>query len=463
VRAQSEVLDQFQTGLNYGFWFDRDVARWQEFIPTLNQLSAVEMYVEKVGHPGAVMVEIRTTAGAVLAQASVAEAAVPASGWLRVEFGPIFVLPGAKVRIHVRSDAVSPSPGDRYFWRGNTASPYCPECETDLLPDWPDFHYAFRTFGICPISEALDQAQTDENYGYWFEDDVIRWQEFIPSQEWTTAAELRVRKEGNPGNVFVELRTTGGAVLAQAVVAEAEVPALGWIRVEFGPVAVTPGTKYRLYVYSDADSPSPSDRYFWRGSTTSTYCPTCRTDVSGSLPNYDYAFRTFGLASGSEALDQFQMEVNYGYWFEDDVIRWQEFVPVLERVTAVELLIHKEGSPGNVVVEIRTTGGTVLAQDVIAEAAVPTLGWARAEFSPVLVSPGFKYRIYVYSDADSPSPSDRYFWEGSTTSTYCPECETDVSGSLPNYDYAFATFAAYCAGENRLYLPFVVSGFSTAP
>jgi hypothetical protein len=185
--------------------------------------------------------------------------------------------------------------------------------------------------------------------------------------------------------------------------------------------------------------------------------------VSGSLPNYDYAFRTFGLASGSETLDQFQMEANYGFWFEDEVVRWQEFMPVLERVSAVELLVQKLGSPGNVIVEIRTTGGMVLAQDVIAEAAVPVVGWVRAEFSPVLVSPGFKYRIYVYSDADSPSPSDRYAWRGHTASTYCPTCATDVSSGWPNYDYAFATFAAYCAGENRLYLPLVMSDWSSAP
>jgi hypothetical protein len=162
-------------------------------------------------------------------------------------------------------------------------------------------------------------------------------------------------------------------------------------------------------------------------------------------------------------MDQFQTGINYGYWFDDGVLRWQEFMPALERVQAVELYIHKEGSPGNVIVEIRTLDGAVLAQDVIVEAAVPTLGWVRAEFSPVLVSPGFKYRIYVYSDADSPSASDRYFWEGHTDSTYCPECETDLSGSLPNYDYAFATFAAYCADQNRLYLPIVVSDWSSLP
>jgi hypothetical protein len=157
-------------------------------------------------------------------------------------------------------------------------------------------------------------------------------------------------------------------------------------------------------------------------------------------------------------LDQSQTGENYGFWFEDDVVRWQEFIPILDRVNAAEILVVKQGSPGNVIVELRTTTGTVLAQDTIAGADVPSAGWVRAEFSPVLVTPGTKYRIYVYGDANSPSPTTRYFWRGSTTSTYCPTCETDVSSGWPDYDYAFKTFGLHCEGETyRLYLPVVMS------
>jgi len=142
----------------------------------------------------------------------------------------------------------------------------------------------------------------------------------------------------------------------------------------------------------------------------------------------------------SEILDQSQTETDYGFWFEDDVIRWQEFIPALDNITSVELFIHKSGNPGNVIVEIRTTDGTILDQETIVEADVPVYDWVRAEFSaPVSVSPGTKYRIYVYSDTDSPSTDNRYNWRGTTPSTYCSTCDTDLE-SWPDYDYAFKTY-----------------------
>jgi len=157
--------------------------------------------------------------------------------------------------------------------------------------------------------------------------------------------------------------------------------------------------------------------------------------------------RSFALSPQSEILDQFQTGANYGFWFEDDVIRWQEFIPGLDDVTSIEVFIDKRGNPGNMIVEIRTTDETTLAQKTIVEAEAPSYGWARAEFSaPVSVSPGTKYRIYVYSDTDSPSPDDRYFWRGNTASTYCPTCDTDVSGGWPDYDYAFKTYGTSGAG-----------------
>ena len=155
----------------------------------------------------------------------------------------------------------------------------------------------------------------------------------------------------------------------------------------------------------------------------------------------------------SELLDQAQIVENYGFWFEDDVIRWQEFIPELDNVTSIEVFIYKLGNPGNMIVEIRTTDGTTLAQKTIAEAEAPASGWARAEFSPpVSVSPGTKYRIYIYSDTDSPSTANRYVWRGDTASTYCSSCATSVSGGWPNYDFAFKTYGTL----HIIYLPFVI-------
>jgi hypothetical protein len=145
-----EHLDQSQTGVNYGFGFDVDTDRWQEFMPTLDNLSAVEVHIDRWGDPGNVIVEIQTVDGTVLASQIIAQSSIPVRiGWLRATFSPhVDLVPGTKYRIHVGADQDSPSPTHRYFWHGNTNSEYNPECENDVTPLWPTYDYAFKTFGI---------------------------------------------------------------------------------------------------------------------------------------------------------------------------------------------------------------------------------------------------------------------------------------------------------------------------
>jgi hypothetical protein len=149
-------------------------------------------------------------------------------------------------------------------------------------------------FQLC---ETVDQSQPEEDYGFLFGEDPIRWQEFIPSLDNVTAIETVIRKDGAPGDVLVEVRTLAGTVLGQSVILEADVPALtGWVTAEFTPpVILSPGSKYRIHLYSGEASPSPDDKYFWRGYRSSSYCPSCETDVSGDWPEYRYAFKTHGL------------------------------------------------------------------------------------------------------------------------------------------------------------------------
>jgi len=148
------------------------------------------------------------------------------------------------------------------------------------------------TVTVIPPTPILDQIQAGIDYGFWFDDDAIRWQEFKPTLGHVTAVQIYVGRSGNPGNVITEIRTVGGVVLGQKI---ANVPSSGWFTMDFpAPVEVSPGTKYRIFVRADANSPNPDNRYFWRGSKASTYDPSCVNDVSGSWPNYDYAFKTFG-------------------------------------------------------------------------------------------------------------------------------------------------------------------------
>jgi len=148
---------------------------------------------------------------------------------------------------------------------------------------------------VIPPTPILDQFQTTVDYGFWLDDAAKRWQEFKPTLSHVSSVQIYVRKDGNPGNLITEIRTVADAVLGQRITNMSAVPSSGWLTVNFPvPIGVSPGTKYRIYVYADQDSPNPSNRYFWRGSNASTYDPSCVNDVSGSWPNYDYAFKTFG-------------------------------------------------------------------------------------------------------------------------------------------------------------------------
>ncbi|UCC76698.1 MAG: hypothetical protein JSW37_14535, partial [Anaerolineales bacterium] len=111
-----------------------------------------------------------------------------------------------------------------------------------------------------------------------------------------------------------------------------------------------------------------------------------------------------------EILDQSQTGTDYGYWFEATAIRWQEFMPTLDNLTAVEVFVGRSGNPGNVELEIRTVDGTPLRRAVVDQASVSS-GWLRVEFCPAIVLvPSTKYRIYLASDQPSPSAAHRYVW-----------------------------------------------------
>jgi len=148
-KTPTEVLDQYQTGINYGFWFDNEMLRWQEFIPTGDNLSAVEVYLKKNGNPGNVYAEIRNSENVILGQEMVSGENILGSGWVRFDFSnQISLTPGMKYKLYIFGDQDTLSADDSYFWRGNPASTYCTECDNDVKSGWPDYAYAFRTYSI---------------------------------------------------------------------------------------------------------------------------------------------------------------------------------------------------------------------------------------------------------------------------------------------------------------------------
>jgi hypothetical protein len=177
--------------------------------------------------------------------------------------------------------------------------------------------------------------------------------------------------------------------------------------------------------------------------TTPTFTPTPTATPAG----------TCTPRPPQEIVDQSQTGIDYGYWFEATAIRWQEFMPALDSLTAVEIFVGRSGNPGKVELEIKTADGSPLRRAVVDQANVGT-GWLRVEFCPaVLLVPGTKYRISVASDQPSPSAEHRYVWRGNSNSSYNQDCANDVSHLMPEFDYAFRTYAMGGAGATATPTP----------
>jgi hypothetical protein len=150
---------------------------------------------------------------------------------------------------------------------------------------------------MCNHEIVIDQSQDSNDYGYWFEEGINRWQEFIPTLDFLSSIEVLIAKYGNPlGNIILSLHLIDGQLIEQVVVNQAEVVG-GWNHIIFDkPIPLIPGEKYRIVITADQKRTGPDDTYSWRGLNDSEYDSGCLTDVSGSNPSYDYAFRTYSIS-----------------------------------------------------------------------------------------------------------------------------------------------------------------------
>ncbi|UCF91532.1 MAG: hypothetical protein JSW39_25215 [Desulfobacterales bacterium] len=150
-----------------------------------------------------------------------------------------------------------------------------------------------------------------------------------------------------------------------------------------------------------------------------------------------------GLALAKDlALDQNQENTTYGFWFDATVIRWQEFKPRHASLAQIDLHIQKNGRPGNLMVAVRDGSETVLWETTLNEADVPALGWIEIAVAPAIpLNPNSSYFLQVSSDAGSPGPEQRYFWQGQQSSDYVRGISS-VEADWPGYDFAFRTWSS---------------------
>jgi len=150
----------------------------------------------------------------------------------------------------------------------------------------------------------------------------------------------------------------------------------------------------------------------------------------------------------SGQLDQVQSEADYGFWFEKDVVRWQEFVPDQRLLKRIGLNLHRVGHPGDlwVAVDDGETGQRMWSQKA-PESIAPTVGWADVDVDGVvLLVPGKKYRIVVWGDKARPDVDNSYYWRGQTDTDPYPKGENSVSHAWEGYDFGFRTYTVDMPG-----------------
>jgi len=138
---------------------------------------------------------------------------------------------------------------------------------------------------------------------------------------------------------------------------------------------------------------------------------------------------------------------NYGFWFEKDITRWQEFTPTMTVLDKIELNITRWGDPGNVIVEICEQQGNILYSQIVQEENIPkddtydyTSNWISIDIPEISLNINIPYLIKVNSSEASSTVENRYFWGGVTNSEYTRGISS-VENSWQDYDFCFKTYA----------------------
>ena len=152
--------------------------------------------------------------------------------------------------------------------------------------------------------------------------------------------------------------------------------------------------------------------------------------------------------------EQSQEIVDYGFYFDSSVERWQEFKCTSSVLTSIDAYLYVLGLQGDLVATITDKIGTLITTKTIIEQDLQIAnGWVNFAFSaPVTLNVGDIYRIKI-TGSKLASGANKFFWMGSTNSTYNPECVCDVSGGWPSYDYAFRTHGCSSVPINTHFVP----------
>ncbi len=306
-----------------------------------------------------------------------------------------------------------------YYWKIVSRDNY--DAET-TSPVW-----SFRTKAQ---NDALDQYFTGEGYTIYSglhtddsnNDDGWWWgQSFTPSKNYLSSIDLYLKKEGRPYSTFdiyICDNSSGEPNIDNYLISMSVSPdyidrSLSWIEFDFFDIYVEPGEKY--YILTNAKS-TDDDHHFIIGAVSGNHFPDGETWQYNSenhpwsnSESIDLCFKTYGFQDTSEnGLDQKQTDVNDeiiliepsagGIMVYDKVA--QSFIPSLDKLSRIKLMIQKEGNPNEINVAIRNNlnGNNLTIISKPSEEIPDEAEQVEFDFSDIDVVPGNTYYIVISSD-----------------------------------------------------------------
>jgi hypothetical protein len=176
------------------------------------------------------------------------------------------------------------------------------------------------TLFIIPIIQVAavpngkpDQQQTIDEYDTWIGKGCSQAQSFVPTKQYVTGVELKLRRYFNPTEVItVSVKDKlVGRPLASVSKNPDEIPSSGsaplWIEFDFEDVKVTPGKLY----YIVCTSSSQNSGYFWRRCDSDVYAngDAWNYGYYGDFwcthqPPFDLCFKTYGSNGKSKEISE---------------------------------------------------------------------------------------------------------------------------------------------------------------
>ncbi len=393
-----QVQDEFE--------FAQNVAGgvWQAFVPETGFLSSVELFLQRDGDSGDLVLEITDAFGAPLARRVVAAAEVTASvpqannaGWLEIPVG-LFVEPGVPLRISVSNEG---APGENLRWAMAESADY--PHESSLRGGRV---FRFRTYGL-DVDDPPDPVEPP------------------------------VIVTGLPDDFAL----APGKEAYLAVVAEGPAPVTyQWYRGSTGDVSapLSGETAARL-----TTQPADEGTAYWvRAENEGGHADSRSVNIAVADP------------PALTVTDQIQDTVEEGFIVAFDF--WQRFVPAETFLDLVEIEVLRRGRPGDLVVVLTDDSLRPMAQRTVAEADVATSRSAVAVAFGVFLEAGETYTLALREPSDGDTENNYYVWFGAAGDPY-PAGESVLESNEPGFDFAFRTTGgsgpaapAVLADANRL-------------